>query len=67
DLGYVVGPLLLGAIADLAGPGAALLFAALLCATAAVAFARRAPETLPPASRRLLAAPAEPATPNPEL
>ena len=52
DLGYVVGPLLLGAIADLAGPAEALLFTSLLTAAAAVAFALRAPETLPPRSDR---------------
>ena len=52
DLGYVVGPLLLGAIADLAGAGAALLFAAFLAASAALAFALFAPETLRPGSIR---------------
>lgn len=46
DLGYVVGPLLLGLIADQAGPNAALLFTALLTATAGSIFALRAPETL---------------------
>ena len=56
DLGYVVGPLLLGAIADLAGPDSALLFAALLAATAALTFAFRAPETLPPAVRLIVPA-----------
>ncbi len=50
DLGYVVGPLLLGAIADLAGADAALLFAAMLAMSAAVAFAVYAPETLRPGS-----------------
>jgi MFS transporter, DHA1 family, multidrug resistance protein len=51
DLGYVVGPLLLGALSDLASAQAALIFTGLLLFTAGGAFLLRAPETLPrPAS-----------------
>lgn len=45
DAGYVVGPLLLGAIATARGPNAALVVVALALAAAGVAFARFAPET----------------------
>ena len=46
DLGYVIGPLLLGAVADLVSPEAALGTASLLLTVAGATFARRAPETL---------------------
>jgi MFS family permease len=45
DLGYVVGPIALGLIADLLGAGTALLTAAALLTTVALLFAWRAPET----------------------
>lgn len=45
DAGYVVGPLLLGAIADVASPPAALAVAALVVTGSAIAFARGAPES----------------------
>ncbi len=45
DLGYVVGPIALGLVADLAGADAALGGAALLLVAAALLFARFAPET----------------------
>lgn len=48
DLGYVVGPLALGAIADLASPEAALVTTAVLLFVSAGAFARFAAETLVP-------------------
>ena len=48
DAGYVAGPLLLGAIADVASPAAALGTAALLLTVCGLAFARLAPETMPP-------------------
>lgn len=48
DSGYVIGPLLLGLIADLAGAPAALVGTAVFLATLALLFARFAPETLPP-------------------
>ncbi len=56
DAGYVVGPLLLGLIADLVAPTAALGTAAFLVAGAGIAFALRAPETLPPGLRRAVPA-----------
>lgn len=46
DLGYVVGPIVLGLVADLAGTNAALVATALLLTVVALAFARLAPETL---------------------
>jgi len=46
DLGYVVGPIVLGLVADLAGTNAALIATALLLTVVALAFARLAPETL---------------------
>jgi MFS transporter, DHA1 family, multidrug resistance protein len=45
DLGYVVGPVALGAITDVFGPEAALAGTAALLAAVAVLFARFAPET----------------------
>ena len=45
DLGYVIGPLTLGAITDIFGAGAALTTAALLLVAAAALFAVYAPET----------------------
>ncbi len=47
DSGYVAGPLLLGLVADLLSPEAALAATAALLAGSAFAFARLAPETLP--------------------
>jgi DHA1 family multidrug resistance protein-like MFS transporter len=47
DAGYVVGPLLLGAIADLVSPNAALVAVSLLLVVMGLAFARRAPESRP--------------------
>jgi DHA1 family multidrug resistance protein-like MFS transporter len=46
DLGYVVGPIVLGLVADLAGADAALAATAALLTVVALAFARFAPETL---------------------
>ena len=46
DLGYVVGPIVLGLVADLAGVDAALAATAVLLTVVALAFARFAPETL---------------------
>ncbi len=45
DIGYVVGPIGLGFIADIQGPDAALILSAILLALVGVAFARLAPET----------------------
>ena len=45
DLGYVIGPLALGAITDAFGAGAALTTAAILLVAAAALFALYAPET----------------------
>jgi MFS family permease len=45
DLGYVVGPIVLGLVADLAGVDVALTATAALLTVVAVAFARLAPET----------------------
>ncbi len=45
DAGYVVGPLLLGLIADATGPGTSLLIGAAMLAAAALVFAVLAPET----------------------
>ena len=45
DLGYVVGPIALGLVADLAGADAALGGAAVLLVAVALLFARLAPET----------------------
>jgi MFS family permease len=47
DLGYVVGPLLLGAISDLISAQAALYFTALLLVLSGLLFLVKAPETLP--------------------
>ena len=47
DLGYVVGPLLLGAISDLQSPELALAFTAALLLMSAIVFGMRAPESLP--------------------
>lgn len=46
DLGYVVGPLVLGVVAGAASPRAAYAVAAALTTVAALVFAWRAPETL---------------------
>ena len=45
DVGYVVGPMLLGLIVDLQGSGTALLLSALLLLVIGAAFGRWAPET----------------------
>lgn len=45
DVGYVVGPLLLGVIADATGPGTSLLIGAGMMVSAALVFAVFAPET----------------------
>lgn len=66
DLGYVVGPLLLGAIADLGSPEAALAFTAALTIGSGLAFARRAPETLPPRTAGDRASAAADHQPDPE-
>jgi len=47
DAGYVVGPLLLGIIADVQSPVAALVFTAVLLLGSGALFALRAPESLP--------------------
>lgn len=47
DLGYVIGPLLLGAISDFISPQAALYFTAALLIVSGLLFLTRAPETLP--------------------
>ena len=47
DSGYVAGPLLLGLIADLFSPIAALVLTAILLVVGGLTFARLAPETLP--------------------
>jgi MFS family permease len=47
DMGYVVGPLLLGTISDIASPRAALIFTAGLLIVSGALFLTRAPETLP--------------------
>jgi MFS transporter, DHA1 family, multidrug resistance protein len=47
DVGYVIGPLALGAAADLVGPNPALIVLAALMAAASLAFALFAPETRP--------------------
>ncbi len=47
DLGYVVGPLLLGLISDLVSPQASLYFTAVLLMLAGALFYLKAPETLP--------------------
>lgn len=60
DSGYVAGPLLLGAIADLVSPNAALVASAILTIGAGLAFGRRAPETLPPRTTPAGPAPAVP-------
>jgi len=45
DVGYVAGPILLGFLADMHSPDAALIVAAILLAAIGIAFARLAPET----------------------
>lgn len=45
DMGYVVGPIALGLVADLAGADAALASTAALLVAVALLFARLAPET----------------------
>lgn len=47
DSGYVVGPLLLGLIADTVSPDAALIFTAGLLLATGILFALRSPESLP--------------------
>jgi len=47
DAGYVVGPLVLGIAADLVSPAAALGLASIIVAATGIAFALRAPETMP--------------------
>ncbi len=47
DSGYVIGPLFLGFIADIASPAAALWFCAVLSIVAGIGFWRFAPETFP--------------------
>jgi len=51
DLGYVVGPLLLGLISDLVSPQASLYFTAVLLLLAGALFYLKAPETLPDRTR----------------
>lgn len=46
DLGYVLGPIVLGVLADLRGPEFALWTSALLTVSVAMLFARYAPETV---------------------
>jgi len=53
DLGYVVGPLSLGIVADLASPTAALWVTALFLTISGLSFARFAPETHPPRATNL--------------
>jgi hypothetical protein len=48
DLGYVVGPLVLGVVTDLLGAGAALGGTAIMMGAAAVLFGRLAPEAYRP-------------------
>lgn len=45
DLGYVVGPIGLGLLSDLAGPGTALVFCSVAISAVALAFWRFAPES----------------------
>jgi MFS transporter, DHA1 family, multidrug resistance protein len=47
DIGYVVGPLALGGVSDIASPDAALIVTAALLFTVGATFALRARETLP--------------------
>jgi MFS family permease len=47
DLGYVIGPLLLGTLSDLISPEAALYFTAALLISSGALFLVNAPETLP--------------------
>jgi MFS-type transporter involved in bile tolerance (Atg22 family) len=47
DLGYVIGPLMLGVISDLISPQAALYFTALILVLSGLLFLIKAPETLP--------------------
>ncbi|MDQ3514723.1 MAG: MFS transporter [Chloroflexota bacterium] len=63
DSGYVVGPLLLGLIADALSPDAALLTCAVLLLGSGVAFAVWAPETLP---REVITARPEPRSGPPD-
>jgi len=48
DLGYVVGPLSLGLLSDVASPEVALFFTAGLLVVSGALFLLNAPETLPP-------------------
>ncbi len=52
DSGYVLGPLLLGAIADVISPESALWFCTILSVIAGVGFWRFAPETFPRSAAR---------------
>jgi len=45
DIGYVVGPIMLGAIADVTGPSASLMIGAAMMAAAALVFGVGAPES----------------------
>jgi len=45
DLGYVVGPIGLGLLSDLAGPRAALVFCSIAISAVALVFWRFAPES----------------------
>lgn len=47
DVGYVIGPLLLGAVSDIAGPDASLWFTAAMLFVVGTTFALRAAETRP--------------------
>ena len=51
DVGYVLGPITLGLVADMASPPSAVIAGALLIGGVTLAFARWAPETLPAAAR----------------
>lgn len=72
DSGYVIGPLLLGAIADVVSPEAALWFCTVLSVIAGLGFWRFAPETFPrtpvredpPPDYDARAVPAVPSTPR---
>lgn len=46
DFGYVIGPIMLGAIADATGPQMSLVIGAAMMAAASLVFALKAPETL---------------------
>lgn len=53
DIGYVIGPMLLGFIADQTTPGAALIVGSAMMAAAAIVFAFGAPETWRGGGRRM--------------